>query len=229
MKKVTLVMLTLLFVIVLASCGNKTEDPSDKSNNTEQSTTTNTENSTSSSEESDTVKVDEGLLHTKITVPASFFEDTSEDEIKAASEEEGFKSYKINSDGSVTYTMTKKKHKEILIELSAAIDEFIDELVNGDDENEVESITKIEVNDDYSEINIYVDKDSYTEWDSIYAVLFHIQAAYYQIFSGVSADDIEIEVSYIDDVSGEIIDSSSYREMIEDIEDIDTNNDDTDD
>lgn len=216
MKKITSIILTLLLVVLLASCGSKTETPSEKS-------TGNSEDS----DNSENVKVDEGLLHTKITVPSSFFEDTSEDEIKVAAEEEGFKSYKINSDGSVTYTMSKKKHKEMISELSDTIDEYMDELVNGDEDSKVESFTNIEANDDYSEINIYVNKDSYTEWDSIYAMFFFIQSAYYQIFSGVSPDDIAIEVNYIDDVTGDIINSSSYSEWIEALDDIDTINDNT--
>ena len=69
-------------------------------------------------------------------------EDTSEDEIKAAAEEAGFQSYKINSDGSVTYTMTKAKHQEMLNEYATSINEYIDGLLNGDEETKSRRIFK---------------------------------------------------------------------------------------
>ena len=132
---------------MLGACGNNSE--------------TSFGNSEKSSDNSSTVKVNEGLLLNKVTIPATFFEDSSEDEIKAAAEEAGFQSYKINSDGSVTYTMTKARHQEMLNEYAVSINEYIDGLLNGDDETKVEGFSDIESNDDYSEFNIYVSKDTY--------------------------------------------------------------------
>ena len=206
MKRFISIMLIVTIVIVLVSCGNNSETSSDNSS---------------------TVKVNEGLLHNKVTIPATFFEDTSEDEIKAAAEEAGFQSYKINSDGSVTYTMTKAKHQEMLNEYAASINEYIDGLLNGDEETKVEGFSNIESNDDYSQINIYVDKDTYTIWDMMYALSFYIQGGYYQMFSGVSPENVDVEVNFIDNVSGDIIDSGSYRAWVDNLEESSSINDNT--
>jgi hypothetical protein len=206
MKRFISIMLILTLVMVLASCANNSETSSDNSSN---------------------VKVDEGLLLNKVTIPATFFEDTSEDEIKAAAEEAGYQSYKINSDGSVTYTMTKAKHQEMLNEYAASINEYIDGLLNGDEETKVEGFSNIECNDDYSEVNIYVNKDTYTMWDMMYALSFYIQGGYYQMFNGVSSEDVDVEVNFIDNVSGDIIDSGSYRTWVDNLEESSSINDNT--
>lgn len=190
MKRVISIMLTLILAIALTACGDNTR---------------------TSSENSSTVVVNEGLLMNTVTIPATFFEDTTEDEVKAAAEEAGYQSYKINSDGSVTYTMTKVKHQEILKGYEASINEFIDGLLNGDEEAKVEAFSNIECNDDYSQINIYVNKDTYSTWDSMYALSFYIQGAYYQMFDGVSSEDIDVVVNFIDNITGNVIDSGSYR------------------
>ncbi len=200
---------------MLGACGNNSE--------------TSFGNSEKSSDNSSTVKVNEGLLLNKVTIPATFFEDSSEDEIKAAAEEAGFQSYKINSDGSVTYTMTKARHQEMLNEYAVSINEYIDGLLNGDDETKVEGFSDIESNDDYSEFNIYVSKDTYTMWDMMYALSFYIQGGYYQMFNGVSPEDVDVAVNFIDNVSGDIIDSGSYRAWVDNMEESSSFNDNTDD
>lgn len=200
---------------MLVACGNNSE--------------TSFDNSEKSSDNSSTVKVNEGLLLNKVTIPATFFEDSSEDEIKAAAEEAGYQSYKINSDGSVTYTMTKARHQEMLNEYAASINEYIDGLLNGDDETKVEGFSDIESNDDYSEFNIYVSKDTYTMWDMMYALSFYIQGGYYQMFNGVSPEDVDVAVNFIDNVSGDIIDSGSYRAWVDNMEESSSFNDNTDD
>ena len=203
MKRIISIIVILVLITSLIGCGKNEEKPSDNSN------------SIKGEEDTTGVKVDEGLLQSKITVPATFFENTSEDEIKVAAEEAGYKSYKINSDGSVTYTMSKEKHKELLEEYGIGIQEFIDDLLNGDEETKVETFSDIEYKDDYSEFNIYVDSEAYTIFDMMYAMGFYIQGGYYQIFQGISSEDIDVVVNFIDNVSGDVIESGSYREWID--------------
>ena len=110
MKRLLAAILVLAMVLSLCACG-------------EQKTTSQNEQppaesmaDTTDSSESTAIEVDEGLLNVEVTLPASFFEDESEEEIKAAAEENGFSKCTINEDGSVTYKMTKAKHKEMLAE-----------------------------------------------------------------------------------------------------------------
>ncbi len=208
-KKILLIMLSLILVVGLVSCGD------------------NTDNSVSPDDNSSVVEVDKGLLVNTITMPASFFEDMTEDEINANAEEAGYQSYEINSDGSVTYTMTKAKHKEKLEEFASIINESIDSLLSGDEDTKVDSFTKIEHNKNYSQIDIYVNKDEYTTWDMMYAISFYIQGAYYQSFEGASSEDIDVVVNFIDDKTDDTIDSGSFRAWVDNMEDSNYINDNT--
>ncbi len=123
--------------------------------------------------------------------------------------------------------MTKAKHQEMLNEYATSINEYIDGRLNGDEETKVEGFSNIESNDDYSQINIYVDKDTYTIWDMMYALSFYIQGGYYQMFSGVSPENVDVEVNFIDNVSGDIIDSGSYRAWVDNLEESSSINDNT--
>lgn len=197
MKKLMLLLIMLTLAMTLASCAGKPETASDPSSG---------------------VQVDEGLLLNKVTIPAVFFKDVSEELIKEGAAQAGYQSYEINADGSVTYTMTKAKHQKMLQEFATSIDKYIDGLLHGDEQTKVESFSNIESNDDFSEINIYVHKDAYTIWDAMYALFFYIQGGYYQTFNGVSSEAIDVEVNFIDDVSGEVIESGSYQTWLENIE-----------
>lgn len=160
----------------------------------------------------DTAMVNEGLLYNEITLPATFFSESSEEDIKKASEEAGYKSYRINEDGSVTYKMSKKMHRELLDDFKTNIDEQIDKMVNGGEDAQIEGISEIKYNKDFSEIKIYMEKDSFNILTSFYALSFYMQGSYYQLFSGAKSDDVDVVVQFIDNESGEIIDSGSYQD-----------------
>src|SRR5690606_39103557 len=70
----------------------------------------------------------------EITLPASFFEGKDIDEmITEAKEEEGVKEVTKNDDGSITYKLTKERHKEMMDEMKKEIDTSIEEMKSGDD------------------------------------------------------------------------------------------------
>ena len=63
----------------------------------------------------------------------------------------------------------------------------------------------------------------------MYALSFYIQGGYYQMFNGVSPEDVDVAVNFIDNVSGDIIDSGSYRAWVDNMEESSSFNDNTDD
>lgn len=158
------------------------------------------------------VVVDKGIITTSITVPSSFFTELKEEDIKSSVAENGFQSYKINSDGSVTYTMSKAKHKEFIDNFSKEIENAIGEMVKDGGENSVESFLDIKHNKDFSVFDIMIDHDKYTLWDSMYVISFYMQGAFYQIFNGTPNDKIDVVVNFIDNKTGENIESGSYKE-----------------
>lgn len=161
------------------------------------------------------VQVDEGLLNVDVTLAATFFEDMTEEEIKKKAEDEGYKDCKINEDGSVTYTMTKKKRQEMLDEMKDSIKGTIAGALEG--EEKVESFIYIEHNDDFSKFDIYVDSEKYTMWDSLYSMTFFVAGAYYQSFAGVPREEIDVVVNFVDNETQEVLDTSSYGNFMNSI------------
>ena len=202
MKKLLAFLLVFAMLLSLVACGGTT-DTENKGNSTQND---------GNSENNGSIQVDEGLFTVDITMPASFFDGQTEDEIKAAAEENGYNSCTVNADGSVTYTMTKAKHQEMLDEFKVSMGETIDGLLNGEDK--VASFISIDYADDFSKFDIYVDADAYSMWDSLYALTFYMTGAYYQSFAGVAADEIDVIVNFIDNETKEVLNTASYKEYM---------------
>lgn len=121
MKRIITVLLAICLVLALSACNARS-----KSNNepTEPGTTAgasstpvepaSTSTQEPNSEDSQGISVDENLLTVEVTIPASFFEEETPEEIKAGAADSGMISCDINDDGSVTYKMTKAKHRELM-------------------------------------------------------------------------------------------------------------------
>lgn len=163
-----------------------------------------------------------GNKSTQVTLSSFFFDGQTEDEIKAAAKENGYIDCEVNDDGSVTYTMSEKKYDEILDEMKSGFDELAAGCLSG--ENKVDSFVDIRHDDDFSEIDIYVDAEKYTALDGFYALTFYVTGAFYQAFNGVADDDIDVVVNFIDNETEEILNTASYRDFLssvsgDDIED----------
>ena len=163
------------------------------------------------------IEVDEKLLTVDITLPKAIANTMSDEDIQATVDEYGIKSYKRNDDGSLTYTMSKSTHKKLTEDMKASMEETINSLCEGEDA--VDSFVKIEYNDDLSKIDVYVDSASYTMWDSLYMLTFYISGSYYQSLAGVSADDMDVVVTYINNETKEVIQTGSYKEYIKNASD----------
>ena len=208
MKKLFAFLLIIAILISVTACGNKPEESTTSNNNPTHSPTT-ADNS------SNEMKVDENLLSVDITLPALFFEDQSEEEIKETAMENGCKKCTINEDGSVIYTMTKKAHKDMLKEMSDEFKESTLGFLEG--ENKVESFISIDYDDDFSRFDVYVDPAKFTSMDAICALGFYLTGAYYQAFAGVDSDKIDVLVSFIDNETKQVLETGSYQEYLENI------------
>jgi len=203
MKKIYALILIIAMILSLGACAGKSGKVND-SNSTNSS-------DNKSSEKGNNVTADKENT-VDITLPGSFFEDMTEEEIKASAEKQGFIKCVVNSDGSVTCTMTKDKQKELLDDSKKELDKTIEDLVSGEDK--VAAFKSISYNENLSRVDIRVDTSQYSPWDSIYSITFFISGAYYQMFSGVSSDDIDIVVNFIDDSTNRTIESNSYKDWM---------------
>ena len=200
MKKLLTLILATLMLLSFAACGNA-------------------ENETEITAEdgSKPISAEENVLSVTVTLAATLFEDETKEEIIASAKENGISKCVVNEDGSVTYTMSKSKHKEMLEDLEKSIADFYNELLNG--EEKVASFVEIKNNEDFSEFNVYVDSSKYSMWDSMNAMAFYIQGIYYQCLSGADFNAVDVVVNFVDSETDEIIDSASYRKFADNMAD----------
>lgn len=180
-------------ILSLLACGNN------KGNDT---------NSDNSETKKDQIEVDENLLTVEISVPANYVGETTQEELDQTAKEEGVKSITLNEDGSATYVMSKKKHKELMSDMKANIDETLQALVGSE---EYPNFTKIEANKDYTSFTVTTTSTELDLNESFSVLNFYIQGGLYNVFNGTPADNIHVD--FINASSGEIISSSDSSDM----------------
>ncbi|MDW0115033.1 hypothetical protein QT711_17875 [Sporosarcina saromensis] len=207
MKKKQLAIL-LLSIFTLVACSSK-DDANEKGDSGKQE-----ENKTE--ETSGSVAVDKGLLNVEVTIPASFLEGEDIDVVVAEAKEDGIKEVTKNDDGSVTYKMTKAKHKEMMQEMKTNVTEYVDELVNNED---FASIMDIKHNKDFSKFTLEVDKEAFeNSFDGFAAMGLGMTGMLYQLFNGVDSEKLNVTIDTVDHSSGEVFGTVSYPEAFEDME-----------
>ncbi len=188
--------LALLFVttmaITMVGCGVKDSDHGDKA-----------EKKTESNEGE--MSSQKNLFDVEVTLPAAFFDGSDKTTIEKEAKAKGVHEVKVNEDGSVTYIMDKKTHKELLESMKQAVDESIKETL-ADKEN-YPSFAEIKYNDDLTQFDIRVDKASYGGLQPFVAVRFYMSGNMYQAMNGKSFDTAKTIVNFKDKATGKIIES----------------------
>lgn len=204
MKKRVLVTIFAVFITLLASgCGSN--DIRVESSTDAPVVQDGANGETAQGSGTDAVEVDKNLLSVEITVPSDFIE--SVDETLKDAEEKGYKA-KANDDGSITYTLTKAQHAEIMVGMAASLEEAINDMISG---GEYPSLKDVKFNNDYTKVDITVDYDSYiNSFDSFAAAFVGMYGGMYQIFDGVSEDNINVQINLIDEKSGNLMDTMNY-------------------
>jgi len=199
--------LLLVFTIItstfLTACNNNQVEPP---TNTEVPNSGQTEaKEAANKESSQSIAVDENLLTVDITLPASLMGDTSTfKETEYLAKNEGMKSAKLNDDGSITVTMTKKKHKEVMDEMKVSIDESFGDLIEA---IETPYIKGIDYTDNYKEVTISVDKVAYENAFDMTSLIVGLSTSMYQTFLG---EEIGTIIIFKDIATGEQIESVTY-------------------
>jgi len=221
MKKRVLAVITAMAVSVsvFAGCSKKSEEtapdpeekqeeafvvPGDEKSSVDEQ---NMEEETEQIEAIGDIDVDKNLFDVTITVPKDFIGETTQEELDAKAKENGFKSATLNSDGSVTYVMTKAQHKEMLDGISNSINDALAELVGSDN---TPNITDIKANDDFTSFTITTKNEEPDLAESFTVLSLYMYGGMYSIFSGNEVDNIHVD--FVNAASGEIISSADSKD-----------------
>lgn len=166
-------------------------------------------NSNKETNDNNSIQVDKELLDVTITIPASWYEETNEEITQAKLDEQykdsGFKSVKLNDDGSVTMVMSKSVHKKLMEDMKKNIDESLNELIN--DENC--SYTEIKHNKEYTQFDVTLSGTEPNFFDSFGCLSLYLSGAMYNIFNGTETGDILINLY---DSNGNLVDTYNGQE-----------------
>jgi hypothetical protein len=186
-----------LSLMLLSGCTS--DSPSDDASSTP---------SESQSETSEAVEVDEGMSDVEITLPAVFFEQTTDAEIAAAAEREGYSSFTINPDGSVTYLIPKDDLAEDIAQLKEGLNETIQELLN----NKPDVFQSVSFNDELTEFEVVVDREAFEADFEAQFISFTLSIAsgLFQIYSGIAESEQKGRVDFIDEADGKVFESSPW-------------------
>ncbi len=154
------------------------------------------------------INVDKGIFDVTLTIPADFAGDVTQEELDETAKENGYQSATLNSDGSVTYVMTKAQHKEMLSGIKESIDQTLNEMVGSED---YPNITAITANEDFTVFTVTTKNDEPDFAESLAVVGFYMYGGMYAVFSGDEVDNIHVD--FINADTGEIISSADSSEM----------------
>ena len=159
------------------------------------------------------VDVDAGLFSVTITLPQDFVSYESQEELDEVVKAKGYKSGTLNSDGSVTLVMTKEQHRELMAAVSETIDEGLAEMIESED---YPNITAISANDNYTLFTITTRNEEISLGETLSVLTFYLYGGMYAVFSGEDVDNIHVD--FVNEASGEIIDSADSKNLGEDDE-----------
>lgn len=196
-----LLIATLSFSLV--ACGNSEDSHAEESTQADEATN-------ETAEETGTIEVDENLLTIEITLPAEYAQDITQEELDSTSKESGFKSATLNDDGSVTYVMTKGKHKELMKEMQKEYSDAINAMIGSE---EYPNITDIEFNKDFTSFTVTTKNTELDFAESFSVIAFYMYGGLYNCFNNTPVDNVHVD--FVNADSGEIISSADSKDFAE--------------
>lgn len=202
-KKTIAILVSVLLLLSFAGCAEK--NPSSNNGSTPATSGSTTEATTNQG-----VETDEKLLTVEIKLPSSLFEgeDMATFDTDEYVKEQGLLSAKVNDDGSLTVTMTKGRHQELLKEMAGTLYTTFAELSNSEDTPYIKEITH---NEDFTSVTMKVDRAAYENAFDLTPFIISVSVAMYQAFTET---EFYVEISIVDAASGETIDTIVYPDAL---------------
>jgi len=164
----------------------------------------------------ETIDVEKGLFDVTVTLPASMVELEDAETLTKEAREKGIKEVVINSDGSVTYKMSRSVHRQVMQELREDFNRAVEDLKCGGD---FISISDVRCNRDLTAITMVVEREVFENSLDHFAIFgLGFLAMYYQLFDGVKAENIKVTINIEDAATGELIQAIVYPDVLEEID-----------
>lgn len=206
MKKILASALAVItFATGLTGCGNE-KNNNVQDNNIEISTdmAENSENKAENKAEN-SEKADDTV---EVTYPKQAYANYTEAQILGSAKTLGKETtVKINDDGSVTYTMTKKEQAIQLESLKSGLLENCEQLVS---KGKYEFLKDISFDEKLENITVKVDKASYEKAENISFKVIERNCLGYQVLNCVKIDDLKVVLHLIDEATGEEFNTEIY-------------------
>lgn len=208
-KKIIAIFLSI--ALLFTGCGS----PSSAETTTKPSAVAETSIATASTESGDmsdiealgNVDVEKELFDVIITIPATYEEGTTQEQLDEQAKENGYKAT-LNEDGSVTYVMTKSQHKKMMKDFKEYLNTSLAEMVQSED---YPDFINIKTNDDFTEFIVTTTSDELDFAESFSVLTFYMFGGMYHVFNGTTVDNIHVE--FINSDTGKVISSADSKDM----------------
>lgn len=161
------------------------------------------------------IQVEEDVFTVDVTLARSLLDPAgslTDDEIIAGAADKGISA--VVAGDQVIYTLTKPQRDEMLTQMRSSAQEAVDEMI-ADDSN---SVTGVDFNDEMTSFKVSVDGARFTPLESLLVLAFYLPGALYQQFNGVPVEEVDVLVEFVDDKTGEVLETGSYQEMRKNLE-----------
>lgn len=210
-------LLLTVFIVtgLLTACGGKAASPQSETTVVETTSESTSTDASSAMQETRSdleamgdFSTEKGLFNVELNIPKEFAGEKTQDELDATAQELGYKSITLNEDGSVTYVITKKQHKQMMEELKENLDSTLKEMVGSED---YPNFTDISTNGDYTEFEVATKSAELSLAESFSVLGFYMYGGMYNIFNGTPVENVE--VTFINADSGEVIEQLNSKDM----------------
>lgn len=154
------------------------------------------------------VQTENGLLTVTMTLPQELVGEGMTQESLDAQAGETFISAKLNEDGSVTYRLTKRQHKNMMDATVQSMDDALAEMANSDDF----AISEIKHNKDFTQFDVYLETKELGLNETFGAFALYLYGGMYGIFTGNVPEHVIVNFY---DPAGNLIESADSADMAE--------------
>lgn len=150
-----------------------------------------------------------GISTVDFTIPAEYVqENKTQAELDRVAKESGYKSITLNSDGSVTYKMSKKQHDELMAEMRNELNNSLKEMVESGDNP---TFVDIKANSDFTQFTVTTTSEELNLVESFSVLGFYMYGYTYAAFDGREVDNISVK--FVNASTGKVISQANSKDL----------------